>query len=69
MISGDGWGLYFPNICLTVEENSIKSFSQENWPDREYNPGPLGDRQRYYLSIIAEALCIPGLENRDHTKF
>ena len=47
MISGDGWGLSFPDICLKVEENSGKN-NQENWPGRGSNPGPLGEKQRCY---------------------
>ena len=42
MISGDTWGLSFPDICLTVEGKPRKHQNQENWPDRGSNPGPLG---------------------------
>ena len=40
IISGDGCGLRFPDICLTVEENPGKNFNQENWPDRGSNQAP-----------------------------
>ena len=33
MISEDGWGLSFPDICLTIEEKPRKNLNQENWPD------------------------------------
>ena len=56
MISGDGWGLSFPNICLTVEEKHRKSPNQENWPDRGSNPRPLGERQRCYPLTTAVVL-------------
>ena len=52
MISGDGWGLSFPDIYLTAEENPWKNLNQENWPDRESNPDLLGERQRCYPWII-----------------
>ena len=38
MISGDGWGLSFPENCLTVKVKPRKNLNQENWPD--------GDRTR-----------------------
>ena len=41
MISGNGWGLCFPDICLTVEEEPRENLNQENWADRGSNPGPL----------------------------
>ena len=53
MISGDGWGLSFPDICLTVEEKPRKEPQSGNWPDRGSNPGPLCERQRRYLKTIA----------------
>ena len=31
MISEDGWGLSFPDICLTVDEKSRTNLSQENY--------------------------------------
>ena len=37
MISGDGWGLSFPDICLTVEE---KTSTRKTDPTRESNQGP-----------------------------
>ena len=56
MISGDGWGLRFPDIRLIVEEKPRKNLNQENWPDRGSNPVPLGERQRRYPSTTAVAL-------------
>ena len=44
MISGDGWGLSFPDIYLTVGEKPRKNLNQENLPDRGSNPDPLRDR-------------------------
>ena len=41
MISGNGWGLCFPDICLTVEEEPRENLNQENWAYRGSNPGPL----------------------------
>ena len=40
MVSGDGWGLSFPDICFTVEEKTRKNLNQENWPDRGIKSGP-----------------------------
>ena len=31
MISGDGCGLRFPDICHTVEEKPRQNLNQENW--------------------------------------
>ena len=48
MISRDGRGLRFPDICLTVEKKPQKNIHQENWPNWGSNPGPLSERQRCY---------------------
>ena len=48
MISGDGWGLNFPDICHSVEEKS-----QKNWSNRGTNPGSLGERQQCYSLTTA----------------
>ena len=48
MISGNGWGLNFPEIYLTVEEKPREKLNQENWPDRRSNRGPLDGRQWLY---------------------
>ena len=40
IISGDGQGLSFPDICLTVKEKHQKNLNQENWPNQGLNPGP-----------------------------
>ena len=46
-----GWmGPNYPDICLTVEKKFRKSLNQENWDNRESNPGPLGERQGCYPS-------------------
>ena len=45
MIFGDLVGLKLPDICLTCEENPRKNFTQETYPDRGSNPGPLRDRR------------------------
>ena len=52
MISEDGWGLRFPESCLTVEKKNRKNLNQENWPDHGSNPSPLGEKQRRYPSTI-----------------
>ena len=33
MISGDGQGLSFPDIRLTVEDKRWENLNQENWTD------------------------------------
>ena len=55
MISGDGWGLGFPDMSYGWGKNPEK-LNQENWPDRGSNPGPLGERQRSYP--LATTYCI-----------
>ena len=47
MISGDGCGLNFPDICLTIEEKH----QPENWPERGSNP--LGERHECYPMTTA----------------
>ena len=42
-IRGPG-GLKFPDICLTGEEKPLKNLTQETFPDRGLNPGPLRDK-------------------------
>ena len=63
MISGDGCGLSFPEICLTVEENLGKNLNQENRPDRGSDPGPLGEKQRCYPLTTAVVICNQNLSN------
>ena len=46
MISGDGSGLSFPDICLTVVERTRENLNQENWPDRVLNSDSLAEMQR-----------------------
>ena len=48
MIFGDLEGLKLPDIRLTGEENPRKNLTQETYPDRESNPGPLRDRSACY---------------------
>ena len=42
------WGLKFPDIRLTGEENPEKNLAQETCPDRGSNPGPLPDKRACY---------------------
>ena len=39
MTSEQGWGLRFPDICLTIQKTSGENLNQENRPDRGSNPG------------------------------
>ena len=48
MTFGDLVGLKFPDICLTGEEKSRKNFTQETFPARGSNPGPLRDKRACY---------------------
>ena len=54
MISGDGCGLSFPDICLTVEKKPHPG--KLTWPGIE--PGPLGERQRCYPLTRAVVLIV-----------
>ena len=45
MIFGDLGDLKLPDICLTGEEKPRKNLTQETYPDRGSNPGPLRDRR------------------------
>ena len=45
MIFGDLGVLKLPDICLTGEEKLQKNLTQETFPDRASNPGPLHDRR------------------------
>ena len=47
MIFGDLGGLKRPEICLTGEEKQ-KKITQEIYPDRGSNPGPLRYRRACY---------------------
>ena len=49
MVSGDGWSLCSRYLSDSWGKTS-KNLNQENWPDWGSNPGPLGERQRCYLS-------------------
>ena len=53
MISGNGWGLSFPDICLTVEEIPGKTSTRKTDPAVVSNPSPLDEKQRYYPSTTA----------------
>ena len=57
MIFGDLRGLKFPDICLTGEEKPRKNLSQETWPDRGSNPGPLRDRRACCRLAHSGGLC------------
>ena len=48
MIFGDPVGLKLPDIRLTGEENPRKNLTQETYPDRESNLGPLRDKRACY---------------------
>ena len=49
MLFGDIMGLKFPDICLIDEEKPRKKYlTQETYPDRGSNPGPLRDRLACY---------------------
>ena len=48
MIFGDLVGLKLPDIRLTGEENPRKNLTQETFPDRGSNPGPLRDKRACY---------------------
>ena len=59
MIFGDLGGLNLPDICLTGEEKPRKKTSQETYPDRESNPGPLRDmRACYCLATLLSAATV-----------
>ena len=51
MILGELGGLKFPDICLTDEEKPRKNLTQETYPDRESNPGPLRDKRAWYYLL------------------
>ena len=48
MIFGDLVGLKLPAIRLTCEEKPRKNLTQETFPDRGSNPGPLRDKRACY---------------------
>ena len=48
MMFGDLGGLKLFYICLTGEEKPRKNLTQETFPDRGSNPGPLRDRLACY---------------------
>ena len=48
MIFGDLGRLKLPDICLTGEEKPRKNLTQETYPDRGSNSGPLRDRRACY---------------------
>ena len=45
MIFGDLVDLKLPDICLIAEEKLRKNLTQETYPERGSNPGPLCDRR------------------------
>ena len=51
------WGLKFPDICLTGEENPERNLTQETCPDRGLNPGPLRDRLACYSLSHSGGQC------------
>ena len=47
-------GVYvFRTFALLLRKIPGKPPTRKNWPDRGSNPGPLGERQRYYPSTTA----------------
>ena len=58
MIVWDLGGLKFPDICLTGEEKPRKNLTQETWPYRGSNPGPLRDKREYYHLLHSGGLFI-----------
>ena len=48
LYSGTFVVLKFADICLRDDEKSRKNLTQETYPDRESNPGPLRDRRACY---------------------
>ena len=48
MIFGDLGGLKLPDMCLTGEEKPRKNLTQETYPDRGLDPGPLRDKRACY---------------------
>ena len=48
MIFGDLVGLKLLDIRLTGEEKPRKNLTQETYPDRGSNPGPLRDKRACY---------------------
>ena len=57
MISGDRWGLSFPDICLTGEEKPRQNPTQETCPDRRSNPGQLRDKRACYHLLHSGGPC------------
>ena len=55
MMANDTRGWMGPSFrfVLQLRKNPRKSLNQENWPDRESNPGPLGERKRCYPCTTA----------------
>ena len=52
-------GLKLPDICLIGVEKPRKTFTQETYPDRGSNPGPLRDRRAFYLLLHSGGrICI-----------
>ena len=48
MIFGELVGLKLPDICLTGKGKPRKNLTQETYPDRGSNPGPLRARRACY---------------------
>ena len=48
MIFGDLGALSFPTFVLQVRKNTEKNLTQETYPDRGSNPGPLRDKRACY---------------------
>ena len=58
IIFGDLVGLKLPDICLTGEDKPQKNLTQETYPDRGPNPGPLRGRRACYRLLHSGGLKI-----------
>ena len=54
-------GLKLPDICLTGEEKPRKNLTQETYPDRGSNPGPLRDKRACYHLLHSGGVNFPFL--------
>ena len=63
IIFGDLGGVKLPDICLTEEEKPRKNFTQETYPDRGSNPGPLRDKLACYHLLHSGGLNVQKYTN------
>ena len=64
MISGDGRGLSFPDICLTVEEKTRKNLNQEKLNRPGIEPGP-GRWETMVLPLDHSGAVVRSTVNRE----